>query len=108
MELVYECQACITLESVQLFRRQMRQYMLAYIRLEIAKERQQADSSLHPSSTNSNNINLNLPQILCMLVERLVSVHKKRKQSYHNIADQEKKFLESVVQEMKRKTASLK
>ena len=78
----------------------MHQYMLAYIGLKIAKERQQADMSLQLSNTNSNNINLNLPW--------LVSIHKKRKQSHHNIADQEKKFLESVVQEMKRKAANLK
>ena len=108
VELVDECQECNTLESVRLFGRRMRRYMLAYIGLEIAKERQQADSSLQPSSTNNNNINLNLPQMSCALVERLVSVHKKRKRSHRNIADQEKKFLESVVQEMKRKAANIK
>ena len=94
IKLVDECQKGISKQSVRVFGRRMRRYILAYFSLAKTKEDQiYTDGPIH---TNDGNI-IHLPEMSLHLVERMV----KPKRCHRNIADQEKKFINFIMPLMK-------
>ena len=75
----------------------MRNYMLAYLGIEMAKAKQTDGSMQH-----SADLDLTLPEMSVQLVERLVKVYKSPHKCHRNIKDSEKKFLKSVAEWMNR------
>ena len=87
----------IKIESVRLFGRRMRNYMLAYLGIEMAKL-QQTDVTLQQFPE----LNLSVPEMSLQLVERLVKVYKSPHKCHRSVLDTEKQFLDHVVDMMKR------
>ena len=88
VQLVDKCQEEITKQAVQTFGHQMRQYILDYLCIEKAKEDQSSGTTLEIDGELFTNV----PEMSCQLVEKLVKWRK----THHNIADQEKSFIEFV------------
>ena len=89
MELVNECQKGITKYMVRTYGRRIRRYIVAYSALADIKQEQ----GLHYNSiTNTQNEIINVPDMSCSLLEKMV----KQKKSHRNIADGERKFLNYV------------
>ena len=75
----------------------MRNYMLAYLGIEMAKL-QQTDVTLQQFPE----LNLSVPEMSLQLVERLVKVYKSPHKCHRSVLDTEKQFLDHVVDMMKR------
>ena len=98
LELVAQCtcnKTVISKQCVRLFRRRQRCYMLSYLGLEMAKEKKET------GELRCEHGDLHIPEMSCSLVQRIVRVHKAPKKTHRNIRDQEKKFLDYVVNWMK-------
>ena len=99
LQLVQKCtcsEKVITKNCVRLFGKRQRRYMLSYLALERAKEAQSTGSLSYEEG------GLQIPEMSCSLVERIIQVHKAPKKTHRNIRDQEKKFLDFVVDWMKK------
>ena len=79
-----------TLIRLLKFGRILRQYVLVYFAIEQAIEEQITNAALQSDGSSDS---FNLPEMSCQLVEQLV----KKKSSYRNIADSEKKFMNFVL-----------
>ena len=99
IQLVDQCQEGLTKQSVRIFGRRLRRYILAYLVIESAKE--EAITSAPLQSANGDEIYL--PAMSCQSVERIV----RRKKSHRNIADSEKNFLKFAMQQMKETSKNL-
>ena len=98
-ELVRKCtcnQSTLNKQSVRLFGRRIRRYMLAYLGIETAKAKQADDST-----ASFLDLNFSVPEMSVQLVERLVKVHKSPHKTHRNILDSEQRFLKQVVEWVK-------
>ena len=81
----------ITKERVRLFGCRIRRYMLAYLSIEIAQQKNSGpDDDLAVS-------NLTLPEMSSNLVEKIVKLYKSPKKSHRNVRDHETKMLERMI-----------
>ena len=100
LELVKKCtctETILTKQSVRMFGRRARRYMLAYLALEEAKDA----SNISATSQNINQHSVSLPSMSCALVEKIVKVYKQPHKAHRNIADSEKGFLKAAASYMK-------
>ena len=85
---------------MRLFGRRQRTYMLAYLGLERVKEDNVGGPIIAHNGDGSSP--LHLPEMSCALIEKLVSRFRNKCKTHRNIKDQEVKFLDSIVNWMKR------
>ena len=78
-----------------MFSRRQRGYMLAYLAIERAKDKQQNNTL-----SDDANIPLHLPEMSCQLIERLVKVYKSPHKCHRNILDHEKRFIDDAAKWM--------
>ena len=99
LELVEKCtdnKTVITKQLVWMFGKRQRRYMLSCLALDRAKE-QQSNVALGHNADGQL-----IPEMSCSLVERIIRVHKAPKKTHRNIRDQEKKYLDDIVEWMKK------
>ena len=99
IELVNTCQEGISKQNVRTFGRRLRRYILAYIVLEDAND----DARNGQQLQLDNGDRVDVPEMSCQLVERLV----KPKKSHRNIKDSEKKFMQYTFPLMKKASVEI-
>ena len=82
---------------VRLFGKRTRRYMLAYLALEKAKHNECGGTLSSPTNDKA----MDLPEMSCALVEKIVKVYKQPHKAHRNIADSEKGFLKCAAKYMK-------
>ena len=100
LSLVDECQKVVTKQAVRFFGRRLRRYILAYHSIELAKQQQVCNNT---TMIDNNMRIVNIPDMSCHLIERLV----RKQKSHRNIADSEKKFINTISKMMDETSSNL-
>ena len=96
----------LTIDRIRMLGRRHQRYILAYLGLEYAKETiGDGNGGDDNDELNSGLPRLQLPEMSCRLVERLIKVYTQLHKCHRNVLDQETGFFDQVASWMRHSQA---